>query len=63
MKWTPNEQAEISKSHPADNPFYESTSARFEEDDEQAEERHSPNLSMDEYRTLLDEFEEILYAK
>jgi hypothetical protein len=63
MKWTINEQSEISKSNTSDNPFCESTISMFDEDDEQAEERHSSNLSMDELRTLLDEFEEILHAK
>lgn len=63
MKWTRNEQSEISKSNASDNKFYESRRSMFEEDDDQLEERLSPNLSMEEVRALLDEFEDILQNK
>jgi hypothetical protein len=33
-----------------------------EEEDDSEEERQAPNLSMDEVRELLDEFEEILHT-
>ncbi len=63
MKWIRNEHTEMNKSDTSDNKFYEQQRSMFDEDDDQLEERLSPNLSMDEVRSLLDEFEKILYIK
>ncbi|MCX6045384.1 MAG: hypothetical protein NT075_09735 [Chloroflexi bacterium] len=63
MKWFRNDQPEINKNHTSDNQCYGRNKSMFDEDDDQQEERLSPNLSMEEVRTLLDEFEEILHTK
>ncbi len=58
-----NEQAETSQNNGSGNKFHESTTSMFDDDDNQSEERQSPNLSMDEVRALLEEFEEILHSE
>ncbi len=63
MKWNMKQQTETSKSNTSDNQFYERNISMFDEDDDQLQDRLSPNLSMEEVRALLDEFEEILHTK
>jgi hypothetical protein len=60
MRSTTYEPTKTIDSAATDTTEHEPTPIPLEEDDDQEKERQSPNMSMDEVREILDEFEEIL---